>query len=147
MNAREAFLIAIAAHQGQDDKGGVPYIFHPLSVADKVKGLGEDFEVVALLHDVLEDTRYPLHESDWSPRQREAIFAITQRRDEPYFDYIRRCREDFIARVVKVADLRHNLSPERNGVLPEKEAASLRARYEKSLEILDGTDAAASPGS
>lgn len=156
MNARQAFLAAVAAHEGQNDKGGVPYIFHPLAVAQMVAALGEDFEVVALLHDVLEDTDYPLRgagevgiEKGLTPRQSLALDAITQRvgeqGKESYFDYIRRCREDFIARVVKVADLRHNLSPERSGTLPMKEAVGFRARYEKALEIIDGAEAGPPP--
>lgn len=147
MNARQAFLAAVAAHEGVNDKAGVPYIFHPIEVAAKVKELGEDFEVIALLHDVLEDTGYTfLNAEEVGPEQGltlaqlQSLDAITRRENEPYFDYIRRCREDFVARVVKIADLQHNLSPERSSKLPAEEAASLARRYADSLRILLRSD-------
>lgn len=138
MNAADAAIAAFHAHADQLDKGGLPYIFHPLAVSRAVAGLGEDFEVVALLHDVWEDTDYQL--TGLSVQQERALDAITQRKGEQgkegYFDYIRRCRENFIARVVKVADLQHNLSPERMDALSERQAASLRVRYRQALTIV-----------
>jgi (p)ppGpp synthase/HD superfamily hydrolase len=60
MTRNEAYIHMLNAHHGVDDKGGVPYIFHPIAVEAMVEGLGEDFRVVALLHDVQEDTDYDL---------------------------------------------------------------------------------------
>lgn len=158
MRPRAAFLIAVAAHEGQNDKCGEPYIFHPLAVAEKVKALGEDYEVVALLHDVFEDT--PLNvenlEGDgdepvnvsyraWknsalSEDQARSLRAITQGERETYFDYIRRVKKDFVGRVVKIADLRHNLSPERQDKLSAQQAGSLATRYKKALRILEDAE-------
>lgn len=136
MNAREAFLAAVAAHAGETDKGGEPSIFHPIAVADVVRGLGEDYEVVALLHDVWEDTDYDLE--GLTLRQEQALRAITRNEGEGYFDYIRRVKKCFVARVVKIADLHHNLSPERAGFDP-KLAESLEKRYRKALAILEAS--------
>jgi len=146
MNAVSAERAALTAHDGQPDKGGHPYIFHPLAVSRTVAALGEDFEVVALLHDVWEDTEFQLRgagevgpEFGLTPVQALALEAITQNEGEVYFDYVHRCKDNFIARVVKIADLRHNLAPERMRGLPESNQRSMRKRYERALEILGAT--------
>lgn len=136
MTRRKAFLHAVAAHEGQLDKSGEPYIFHPLEVERRICHLGEDFQVVALLHDVWEDTDYELKGLNYV--QKKSLTAVTQKEREHYFPYIRRCREDFIGRVVKWADLLHNLSPERMASLPIREADSLARRYRKAMEMLAG---------
>lgn len=160
MKAKAAFLHAVAAHAGEDDKVGEPAIFHPLAVAEGVKDLGEDFEVVGLLHDVWEDTNYrlplPGQEGGLTPRQFEALFAMTRMKEdvqpeilalarargipvpETYFGYVRRLMEDFVARVNKIVDVKKNLSPERTDNLPAEEAASLAVRHRKALRILEG---------
>lgn len=51
----KAILIATLAHEGQFDKGGNPYILHPLTVLHKLKSTNEDEQVAAVLHDVIED--------------------------------------------------------------------------------------------
>ena len=56
----KAIQIASEAHLNQIDKGGKPYILHPLWVMDRVRHLGEDYMVVAVLHDVIEDTNWTL---------------------------------------------------------------------------------------
>lgn len=51
----KAILIATLAHEGQFDKGGNPYILHPLTVLHKLRSSNEDEQVAAVLHDVIED--------------------------------------------------------------------------------------------
>lgn len=152
MTVKEAFSLMLNAHAGQEDKAGEPYYFHLLAVENAVGGLGDDFRVVALLHDMFEDTdaelsdymagagRAPESTFALTFAQANALDAITKRDDESYGDYLRRCREDFIASVVKWADLNHNMSPERQANLDPAMAKSLAAKYERGRRILLGKE-------
>ena len=105
-----ALGIAIDAHAGQIDKGGTPYIFHPLWVMEHVN---REFEkVVAVLHDVIEDsvwTLEDLREAGMPSRVIDALEAITRKVGEPYAVFINRVNKNEIARVVKIADITHNM--------------------------------------
>jgi len=70
-------------------------------------------------------------------RIRTSLEAITRREGERYFEYIRRCGENPIARAVKIADLRDNTSPIRAKNLPAGEYKGLLKRYEKALSLLE----------
>ncbi|MEX6505312.1 HD domain-containing protein [Jiella sp. M17.18] len=137
---KRARQIAEAAHAGQTDKAGAPYVTHPLRVADAVEG--EEAKIVAILHDVVEDseawTLQRLREEGYSEAVVAAVDALTDRAGEEYFDLVRRARENPLARTVKSADLADNIERTRlSGMTPEKEARI--ARYEAALAILDGT--------
>src|SRR6478609_6780332 len=98
----KALQIAARAHEGQVDKEGLPYILHPLRVMDGVEGA--DAKIVAVLHDVIEDT--PVTEDDlrregFDEAVVAAITCVTHRTDEPYADYVVRCKGDDVARRVK----------------------------------------------
>ena len=138
MNLMEAMEQAREAHEGQTDKCGKPYIEHPMRVAHAVRILGEDAIVVALLHDVIEDTDYAL--VGLTDPQNAALDAITRRDGEVYRDYIDRCGENPLARRVKMADLDDNLSPERQDGLPEGERLSMRERYIGAMRTLLALD-------
>lgn len=156
MNVKQAHEIAQKAHHGVLDKGGVPYIEHPNAVArasrrtaevyfERGGSLVDTVEVVAQLHDVVEDTDWTLEqlvENGLTPLQAEALDAITQRESdgtkERYSDYIRRCGENSLAKIVKIADLKHNLSPERLDKLPPDKQTGLRKRYNRALAYLEG---------
>ena len=105
--------IATAAHEGQEDKAGMPYICHPQFVADHVESADE--KIVAYLHDVLEDTPVTEeHLAQWFPAHIiEAVNALTRRENECYFDFIGRVKLNPLARSVKQADLQHNMMLER----------------------------------
>lgn len=143
-----ARLVATAAHAGQVDKGGAPYIEHPAFVADRVRWLGGDeVEVAAAwLHDVVEDTAVSLDAlaSVFPARVVEAVDGLTRREGESYFEYIERARENRVARTVKRCDLAHNLDTSRlpgGGVdLSEADVARL-VRYERARAILAGVEA------
>lgn len=138
-----ARLVATAAHAGQVDKGGAPYIEHPAFVADRVRWLGGDEVVVAAawLHDVVEDTAVSLGAlvGVFPARVVEAVDGLTRREDEPYFAYIERAGGDSVARTVKRCDLAHNLDVSRlpggGGDLSEADVARL-VRYERARTIL-----------
>ena len=101
--------------------------------------VAEDAAVVALLHDVIEDTDYKIPASALSGIQTNALLAITRQADrdphsETYAEYIERVCADPVASVVKLADLWHNLSPERQDCLPAGEAKGLQGRYLKARD-------------
>lgn len=138
-----ARLVAEAAHAGQVDKGGAPYIEHPAFVADRVRELGGDevAAAVAWLHDVVEDTTVSLDAlaSVFPARVVGAVDGLTRREGEPYFEYIERAGGDSVASTVKHCDLEHNLDVSRlpgGGVdLSEADVARL-AKYERARGVL-----------
>ena len=135
-----AYKVMMDAHKGQVDKLGAPYFEHPMVVASMVKD--ENAKVVALLHDVVEDTKVTLlHLALMNFPQFiiEAVDAISRRKDEQYFVYIERVKQNTLAKEVKIADLNHNLDPVRLSGMPEKGQISLRRRYNKALNILQNS--------
>lgn len=106
---RKAMQLAYLAHHGQLDRSGVPYIFHPLHLAEQMQTESEI--VAALLHDVVEDTAVSLadlQQAGFSPEVIDAVRLLTHDKCVPYMDYINALKENPIARVVKLADLKHN---------------------------------------
>ena len=121
---REALVFAAKAHAGQKRRNGSPYIIHPIRVSQEVKDEVE--KVVALLHDVLEDT--PCTESDlahFGDEVVDAVKAITHRKGESYADYIVRVKANKIATAVKIADISDNLSDSPSEHAIEKSAKAL----------------------
>lgn len=134
---RKAMQLAYSAHHGQLDRSGVPYIFHPLHLAEQMKT--ENEIVVALLHDVVEDTSITLTDLEklgFSSEVIEAVRLLTHDKSMPYMDYINALKENPIARVVKLADLRHNSDLTRLKDESEKTRERLR-KYAAALEILE----------
>ena len=104
-----ALAIARKAHAGQVDKAGVDYIQHPLYVASQVKT--EQEKAVALLHDVLEDsdiTAADLLAYGLSNEVVTAVQTLTKKKGQSYQDYLGKVKSNNLARVVKLADLKHN---------------------------------------
>ena len=135
---QKAACIAYAAHAGQTDKAGMPYIFHPYHVAEQMH---EETEVcVALLHDVAEDTQISLSEleKEFPARIVASLKLLKHEAGEDYLDYIRKIKADPIARAVKIADLMHNsdLTRLRQGTSVYKEAEIRCKKYAQALAIL-----------
>lgn len=106
---RKAMRICYAAHEGQVDKSGVPYVFHPIHLAERMET--EEEICTALLHDVVEDTKWTLAELEaegFPVSVLEAVRLLTREKDVPYMSYIERLSGNRIARKVKLADLEHN---------------------------------------
>lgn len=104
-----ALAIARKAHAGQVDKAGVDYIQHPLYVSSQVKT--EQEKAVALLHDVLEDsdiTAADLLAYGLSNEVVTAVQTLTKKKGQSYQDYLEKVKSNNLARVVKLADLKHN---------------------------------------
>lgn len=130
----KAMNLAYTAHHGQFDKGGVPYIFHPIHLAEEMDD--EVSTCVALLHDTVEDTAVTLEElASIFPREIvEAVDLLTHRDGVEYFDYVRSIRENPVAVKVKLADLRHNGDPKR--ISNQGNAEKRREKYAKAWKIL-----------
>ena len=134
----KAIKIAFKAHDGQIDKSGVPYITHPIHIAEQMKD--EDSCVVALLHDVLEDTditEEELLEEGFTKKQVDAIKVMTRKKTIPYMVYIKKIRENPLASTVKKADLTHNMDLSRISN-PTKDDEKRCTKYSKALLMLDG---------
>ncbi|MGZ3215989.1 HD domain-containing protein [Paracoccus sp. T5] len=110
MDLERAIEIAAGAHRGQRDKAGEPFILHPLRVMHACSS--EPERIVAVLHDVVEDTHWTLDDLRREGLAEElvaAVDAMTRREGESYADFVDRAARNPIARAVKIADLRDNL--------------------------------------
>lgn len=131
----KALFLARSYHLFQRDKAGAPYIEHPLAVSRAVSG--EKCKVVALMHDLLEDTDIDpdILSKNFPDDIFQAVIAMTHRKGEDYFDYVRRAAANPIAREVKLADLAHNMDRSRFKVLPAGYEQSYM-KYEKARGII-----------
>lgn len=129
--------ICLQAHKGQTDKGGNPYWIHPVAVCDKCTTPEE--KIVALLHDVIEDTSVTLTDLATYGFDIDiilAVDAITKREYESYEKYLYRVKANPIARVVKLADLWHNSQLDRLNREPTKKDLERVQKYEQSIKLL-----------
>ena len=104
-----AYNFARKAHEGQVDKAGVPYIVHPVTVAGMVDTPEE--KIVALLHDVVEDTPVSIEavRNLFGDRIADAVSLLTHDKSVPYENYVKLIKGNELARKVKIADLKHNM--------------------------------------
>ena len=132
----KALMIATRAHKNQKDKAGKPYIEHPKYVSEHVDGKAE--KIVALLHDVIEDTNLTAKDigAMFPYVITKAVVGITRVENENYPDYIMRLRNDAIARKVKIEDMKYNMDLSK---VPEPTDADIRRaeRYAMYLSILE----------
>lgn len=156
---RLADSIADKAHEGQTDRNGWPYISHPRRVALGVRKLASELaaathpdisleelkaeaQIVALLHDTVEDTGVSLAflARHFSARIVDAIDALTRRPGESRESYLSRVRVNDLARLVKLADIADNTDPKRLALLEEPTRTCLMIKYEHSLKLLHLND-------
>jgi (p)ppGpp synthase/HD superfamily hydrolase len=140
-----AIEIAREAHAGQVDKAGAPYITHPLRLMAAVAAAGEEAQMAAVLHDVVEDggADWPLERlraEGFSEAVLRAVEALTKREGEAYPDFIRRAAEDSLARLVKRADLLDNLDLSRIENPTERDFDRIEKKYRPALAYLDSLD-------
>lgn len=127
--------IALIAHFGQKDKAGEDYINHPLRVSSDLSGAEA---VVALLHDVVEDTNFTLDYlagEGFSKAIVSGINAITRKDGETYEAFVRRAGRNKIARAVKMADLKDNMNLLRLPELTDEDLQRVR-KYHKAYKYL-----------
>jgi len=133
---KKAMEICYRAHEGQLDKGGMPYVFHPLHVAEQMED--EYSTCVALLHDTVEDGGIELSElseADFPEEIVKTVDALTRREDEPYMEYIERLNGNSLAVKVKLADLSHNSDMSRLNKITRWDMER-KEKYEKAIAIL-----------
>jgi len=138
---KKAMKLAYEAHQGQTDKNGMPYIFHPAHLAEQMTD--ENTTVCALLHDVVEDTPYTLADLQAMGFPSEVIDALTlltHDKSVPYMDYVRKIKTNRIASAVKLADLRHNSDLSRLDTVDDDALKRIK-KYKQAMSILTGEEA------
>ena len=131
-----AIVIAAEAHAGQRDKAGAPYILHPLRVMARMKS--DEERIVAVLHDVVEDTDWTLERlgaEGFDERILEAIDSLTHRPQESYEEFVERAGRNTIGRRVKVADLEDNSDLSRIAQPTDRDYARLE-KYRKAIAQL-----------
>lgn len=126
-------------HRKQRDKVGEPYILHVLRVTLKMNT--DDERIVALLHDIVEDTsitsEYLTNNCLYPDHITYAVDCLTRRDGESYSTFIERCCSNDLTRGVKIADIEDHLEQDEiTGILPER----LRLRYQAALNILRKPD-------
>ena len=136
----KAIEIAASAHAGQVDKGGRPYILHPLWVMDKVRHLGDDYMIVAVLHDVVEDSEWSFGDLIKEGFNQNVMYALSLLTHEPavlYDDYIKAIATDPIAKAVKLRDLEHNTKITRLKGLRKKDFDRLEKYHRAYTYLMD----------
>lgn len=131
-------VLCTNAHHGQFDKGGRPYILHPLRVMSYLKTDDEELQCMALGHDVIEDTKTTyadLREAGISERVIEGIRALTKVPGETLDEYKARVFANRDAMEVKMCDLRHNSDIRRLKGVTEKDIARIAKYHTFYLEI------------
>lgn len=161
----KAFQIMMAVHSHKKDKSGMTYFWHPLRVANSMKGW--QLQTIALLHDVIEDGEnlnddslklIGVSDEDISVDGRimsiyklrklgiddeevlTAVAAITKKKTEPYHDYLERVKANSLARIVKLADINDNMSVERLSYLPLEKVIKMVTKYWASMRFLRDID-------
>lgn len=136
-NLQRALEITIAAHKNQKQKDGSPYAFHPIRLSMSVTS--EEQKIVALLHDVVEDTEWTienLQREGFSENVIDALRLLTHDDGSPYEEYIERIAGHALARSVKLADLTDNMDIKRIPEPSEKDYARLQ-KYHRAWNFLN----------
>jgi (p)ppGpp synthase/HD superfamily hydrolase len=135
----DSIALASIAHKGQVDKIGAPYIFHPIRVMLEMVSLAE--QTVAILHDVLEDTPMTaddLRSKGYPEHIIEAIQAVSKTEGEEWMHFVERASNNPLSLIVKMADIRDNMSPTRLFLLQPDDRTRLKLKYITALRYLEG---------
>ncbi len=136
----KAISIATSAHENQVDKGGKPYIEHPLRVMKQMTT--DAARIVAVLHDVIEDSDYTLDDlvaAGFSEEIVQAVEALTKQKGEPYKKYLQRIKTNPIAIAVKLADLQDNMDLTRLPTITEEDIERQK-KYSKAVSTLKNNE-------
>ena len=131
-------VLATTRHAGQFDRGGNPYILHPLKVMYYLKSNDEELQCIALAHDLVEDTDTTyaeLQEMGFTDRIIQGIAALTKQPGESYDEYKLRVKANPDAVKVKMADLRHNTDIRRLKGVTDKDLARMEKYHRFYLEL------------
>lgn len=135
-NTKKAIRIMFQYQKDQIGKDGLPYVFHPWHVAESMKD--EKSTIVAILHDVIEDTDLTLEDlkkEGFSDDILMALALLTHDKSEDYFEYIKRISTNPIAKDVKKSDLKHNSDLNRLSEVTQKDEERVK-KYQKCLNYL-----------
>ena len=133
---KAALKLCFEAHKNQVDKSGLPYVFHPFHLAESMTD--EATTIVALLHDVVEDTDYTfedLAQMEFGEDVIDALRLLTHGDGVDYMEYVRAIKGNPIAKAVKLADLTHNSDLTRLDKVDDK-AIERRNKYLEAYELL-----------
>lgn len=136
-NTKKAIRLMFEKHKNQVDKDNIPYVFHPWHVAENMPD--ETRTIVALLHDIVEDTDVTieyLREEGFSEKVLEALELLTHDENEDYFEYVRKINTNEIARDVKLADLKHNSDTSRLTEITQNDKQRVK-KYQKCINYLE----------
>ncbi len=139
-DTKKAMKLCFEAHKDQTDKAGLPYVFHPFHVAEQMPD--EKTTIVALLHDVIEDTPCTLQDlrgMGFDEDVLRALALMTHDKAVPYMDYVAGIKGNPVARTVKLADLRHNSDLSRLDEINEK-ALKRVEKYAAAIRLLSDPD-------
>lgn len=131
-------VLATTRHAGQFDRGGNPYILHPLKVMYYLKSNDEELQCIALAHDLVEDTDTTyteLRDMGFSERVVQGIAALTKVPGESYDEYKVRVKANPDAVRVKMADLRHNTDIRRLKGVTDKDLARVEKYHRFYMEL------------
>lgn len=134
---KKAMRLCFDAHKEQVDKSGLPYVYHPIHLAEQMTD--EYTTVAALLHDVMEDTDYTLEDltaMGYPQPVLDALVLLTHDAAQPYMEYVVRLKDNPIARAVKLADLRHNSDPTRLSYMDDW-ALARQEKYLQAIRLLE----------
>lgn len=134
---KKAMKLCFEAHKDQLDKSGMPYVFHPFHVAEQMTD--EVTTIVALLHDVVEDTDYKLDDiaaMGFGQDVVDALALMTHDKNVLYLDYVAKIKDNPIAKAVKLADLAHNSDLTRLDVIDEKTRKRME-KYKTEIALLE----------
>lgn len=132
-------LLAVTHHAGQFDKGGRPYVLHPLKVMHYLKTDDEELQCIAVGHDLIEDTKVTFQDfrdAGISERVIAGITALTKFKGQTYEEYKTAVKSNRDAILVKLCDLRHNTDIRRRTGTSDKDALRI-ARYFSFYEELE----------
>lgn len=129
-----ALALCVQAHDGQIDRDGKPHALHCIRVAEKQTT--EDRMVLALLHDVVEDSDVPVAhiEADFGREIARKILLLTRMKDQSYIAYIRCICTDLDCMLIKKADIEDNTRVERVDI---KAAKKMPIYKEAHAQIVD----------
>ena len=133
---KKAMRLCFAAHKEQLDKCGIPYVFHPIHLAEQMTD--EDTTVTALLHDMVEDTDYTFEDlaaMGFNETVLTALRLLTHEKEVPYMDYVAKIKDNPVAKAVKLADLAHNSDLTRLEA-PDEKALARAEKYAQATKLL-----------
>lgn len=134
---KKAMKLCFEVHKEQKDKSGLPYVFHPFHLAEQMDD--ENSVVVALLHDVVEDSEMTFEDLEAMGFHKEVINALkllTHEDDVDYFEYVNKIKENPLATKVKLADLRHNSDASRLDKMTQRDIERAN-KYKKAIQVLE----------